>query len=218
MDFSSIIIYEDEDILAVDKPVGIASEGGRIGQQDIESMAKNYRSSKGEPAEVHMIHRLDQPVGGVLLMAKNQKAAAYLSMQIQNGRMEKIYYAKVKGAPKEETGELTDYLVRGPKNMTVVANGPQKNAKKAVLGYEVLEAQSGNAESLLKVNLQTGRHHQIRVQLANAGFPIVGDRRYGNAENAEETLCLHSVEIKFSHPRTKSEMKLKTFSVPFCAN
>ncbi len=218
MDFEDIIIFEDRDILAVDKPVGIASEGGRIGQQDIESMARNYLSKKGEIPEVHMIHRLDQPVGGVLLMAKNKKAAANLSEQIQVGKIEKVYYAKVRGIPQGETGTLVDYLSRGPQNMTVVVKGPQKNAKKAVLDYELIEYDSGNDTSILKISLYTGRHHQIRVQLANAGMPIVGDRRYGEARNGDESLCLHSVEMKFIHPTDKSEIILKTFSVPFCAN
>lgn len=209
MDLS--ILYEDEAILVCTKPAGVAVQTKQLGQPDMESLLKNYRVSRGEPPYIGVVHRLDQPVEGVMVFAKTKEAAASLSRQIAAKRADKFYYAMVEGTPPQKKGVLVDELLRDARTNTsaVVARGTQ-GAKRAELAYEVSE--TGGGRAILKIRLETGRHHQIRVQLSHAGMPIVGDRKYNFRENIYPSgiqLALCSYHLGFRHPVTHRKMEFE---------
>lgn len=207
------IIYEDNDIILCRKPAGVATQTKRLGQQDMESLLKNYRAKKKEPPYIGVVHRLDQPVEGLMVFAKNQNAAASLSKQIQKKMIGKHYYAVSAHAPAQKEGRLEDYLITDKKiNVTSVVEGIPKEAKKAVLEYKVV----GEADGLylFDIHLHTGRQHQIRVQMAHMGCPLLGDAKYGDdshgkgmsVENENCGLALCSYRLIFSHPATGKKM------------
>lgn len=223
------IIHEDNDIILCRKPAGVATQTKRLGQQDMESLLKNYRAKKGETPYIGVVHRLDQPVEGLMVFAKNQKAAASLSKQVQQRMIGKHYYAVSAKVPDELEGVLENYLVTDKKtNYTSVVkagqsvtdlnnkmdvNGP--DVKKAVLEYKVLAQVEGKV--LFDILLHTGRQHQIRVQMAHMGCPLVGDEKYGvcnggsvsntkqvNVKKSQLALCSYCLE--FAHPTTGQKM------------
>ena len=236
------IIYEDNDIIVCYKPAGIATQTRRIGQQDMESFIRNYRAAKNEPPYVGIVHRLDQPVEGVMVFAKNQKVAASLSRQIKEHTTEKYYHAasrgqglsgaavedeeesfqdksayasKVPGDDKKEDihdpawHTLTDYISFDKRtNTSKITSEKDRLAKKAVLQYRILSNECNKTE--FDIKLLTGRHHQIRLQLANIGYPLIGDTKYGG-ETAREQLALCSYKIVFDHPATGERL---TFELP----
>jgi len=220
------IIFEDRDIILCRKPAGVATQTKRLGQQDMESLLKNYRAKKGEPPYIGIVHRLDQPVEGLMVFAKNQKAAANLSKQVQERVIGKYYYAVSVNAPEEKEGVLEDYLVTDKKlNVTQVVDVKEdkrsvtdlpKDAKKAKLEYKVVETKE--CKSLFDIKLHTGRQHQIRVQMAHMGCPLVGDSKYGNEQSAKG-LALCSYRLKFKHPTTNKELdyKITPEGKSFCA-
>lgn len=207
------IIYEDESILVINKPAGIPVQTKGVGAKDIEAECRKYRKSKGEIPEIYVVHRLDQPVNGLLLLAKTKEAAGNLGKSIQADELSKDYQAVVYKEGAITGQKLTDYLSKDQKNNTSsVVEKSFEGAKEAVLSYDVIE-ESGNT-AVLSVHLQTGRHHQIRVQLANAGFPILGDLKYGNEksialskENGIRNLMLTACHLVFEHPVTKKKME-----------
>lgn len=209
------IIYEDDMVLVVHKPGGTAVQTKRIGEKDMVSLLKNYRAGKGEAPYIGLVHRLDQPVEGVMVFAKTTQAAADLSRQFSGGQTEKYYHAIVYLQPfwEIETGEkytLTDYLVKdGKNNGSLVAEKSIQGAKKAVLTYCFLSQSKNLAQ--VEVQLQTGRRHQIRAQMSHAGYPLVGDRKYGSREAVEAAegnlVALCSVKIVFTHPGTLKKME-----------
>lgn len=225
------IIYEDNDMIVCYKPAGIAVQTAGIAQQDMVSELKNYLSDKGtRNPYIGVIHRLDQPVCGVLVFAKSQKAAAAISAQVQNGSMEKIYQALVYGSfPREsQEGILENLLYKDAKRNTshIAAMGSReaKLAKKAKLAYKVLETytREEGSYSRLEIRLYTGRHHQIRVQMAGCGHPILGDSKYGiqDAEilnQALETkgLKLCACRLTLKHPGTGKVMNFEVPSIPW---
>ena len=210
------IIYEDEDILVCYKPAGIATQTGKVSSPDVVSELKNYLTANSEIKEepyLGIIHRLDQPVEGILVFAKNQKAAASLSAQATDKRMEKYYHARVYGVPDILESTLTDYLLKNNKENTskVVPMGT-KEAKRSELVYKVL-FETNNQESLLEIKLLTGRHHQIRVQLSHAGHPLIGDLKYGTEESISysekqgiKTVVLCAFRLVFVHPKTNKQV------------
>ena len=201
------IIFEDKDILICRKPAGLATQTKRLGQQDMESLLKNYRAKKGEQPYIGIVHRLDQPVEGVMVFAKTQQAAAHLSKQVQERVIGKYYYAVSASVPKENERVLEDYLLTDKKtNFTQVVDARRNGAKSAKLEYKVLETKDGN--HLFNIKLHTGRQHQIRVQMANAGCPLVGDSKYGGAGNKEQ-LALCSYKLEFEHPTKRIPMKFE---------
>lgn len=210
------IKYEDSEILLVVKPAGIATESRRIGEKDMVSMVRSWRAEKGENNYIGLIHRLDQPVGGLLLFAKTREAASKLSGQLQSGTIEKYYQALLCGRIEEE-GELTDYLVKdGRSNLSRVAEKGTPGARRAHLKFRRLEVFADNGlpcpVSLVEIKLETGRHHQIRVQMAHHGFPLLGDRKYnhsGIAYPGEWTRvpALFAWKLKFYHPKTGQRME-----------
>lgn len=201
------ILFEDKDILICRKPAGVATQTKRLGQQDMESLLKNYRVKKGEPPYIGIVHRLDQPVEGLMVFAKNQQAVAALSKQVQDRVIGKYYYAVSASEPKVKEGVLEDYLLTDKKtNFTQVVDGKLNGAKKAKLEYKVVE-KKGN-KTLFDIKLHTGRQHQIRVQMVNAGCPLVGDSKYGEAGSREQ-LALCSYKLEFEHPSKKIPMQFE---------
>ena len=206
------IIYEDTEVLVCKKAAGIAVQTAKFGQQDMVSLLKNYRAMKKEEPYIGLVHRLDQPVEGVMVFAKTKQAAANLSGQIREKQANKYYYAVVCGKPKEKQARLVDYLKKDGKNNTsFVVPKETKGAKRAELWYKVL--QQKESKSLLCIDLKTGRHHQIRVQLSHMGCPIYGDSKYAGAiEAMPETyrpLALCAYKIAFVHPKTKEKMEFQ---------
>lgn len=211
------ILYEDRDIIICHKPAGIATQTARVGQADMVSEISNYLKTlhpeqKGSPY-VGVVHRLDQPVEGILVFAGNKTAAAALSRQASGDGMKKEYLAVVCGEDFPQAGELTDYLLKdGKTNTSRVVSPEVKGAKEARLSYAVLsKGEKGTA--LVRVRLDTGRHHQIRVQLANAGMPLLGDHKYAgegalkiSAELGVREIALCAYRLTFTHPRTGERM------------
>ena len=199
------IIFEDEFIIVCKKPPGIPTQTPKSSVTDMVSLLKNYRVSKGEPPYVGLVHRLDQPVEGVIVFAKDKKSAAALSAQMQAHTFEKYYYAMVEGTFSPACGTLENYLLRdGKSNVSSVVPKDTTGAKRAELSYKTVKTMEDR--SLVRIQLKTGRHHQIRVQLAHAGHPIIGDKKYGRNTPGYLPLGLCSYHIGFIHPVTKKKV------------
>lgn len=207
----NIILYEDKDILVCRKPGGIPVQTRRIGLMDMENLLKNYLAAKGEKPYVAVVHRLDQPVQGILVFGKNQKSGARLSEEMQKNEMEKIYLACVQGVPEKKEGMLENQMEKVPgSNLSRIVEKKTKNSKKAVLEYKVLKTEGGC--SLLEIRLKTGRHHQIRAQMAYAGWPILGDAKYndkGPGEGDWKEIGLCASRLSFRHPATGKKMEFQ---------
>ena len=220
MEIQSYILYEDRDLIVCRKPAGVPVQTKQIQTKDMVSLLKNYRyqqeGGKEEPY-LGVIHRLDQPVEGVLVFALNPKAAADLSRQMTAGKIKKTYLAVTEGTVKVKSAKLVDWLKKdGRTNSSAVVEGGTSGAKKAILSYEVLEtwknkedAQDCGERNLIRIDLDTGRHHQIRVQMAHAGMPLVGDRKYNPGQNSQEPLALCSAKLGFQHPVTKKQLEFQ---------
>ncbi len=202
------IIYEDQDLMVCYKPAGLATQTSQITQKDMMSELKNHLTMQGQGSYVGLIHRLDQPVEGLLVFAKNKACAADLTRQVQSRLITKVYEAIVVGEVPAK-GVLEDELIKEKqKNMSKVAVKGTKGAKKARLTYERLYT---NGEiSQVRIHLETGRHHQIRLQFASRGHAIIGDRKYGGVSLPpydKLPLALCSTQLEFQHPKTLEEMK-----------
>ena len=205
-------LYEDDELLVVKKDAGTPVQAGKMQIMDLEGIIKRelyMRNPKGGEPYLGIVHRLDQPVEGVMVFAKNQKAAAALSKQVTDGTMKKHYLALVCGKPSKKEGTLVDYLQKdGRTNTSKVVQKGVKDAKRSELKYRVLEEREET--SLLEIELLTGRHHQIRVQMANAGWPLYGDTKY-NPAFAEATgyvqTALCAYKLSFVHPKTGKRME-----------
>ena len=201
------ILYEDNHLLVAVKPPNVLSQGDRTGDRDMLTILKEYiKVTYNKPGNVFLglVHRLDRPVGGVMVFAKTSKAAARLSEQIRQNQFGKRYLAVVWGHPERLNGSLRDYLKKDHKsNMVKVTHSQDPGAKEAWLDYEVIDM--GKEWSLLRVYLHTGRAHQIRVQLSAAGYPIVGDQRYGLKGQPPIQIGLWAESLSFTHP-TKKEV------------
>ena len=207
------VIYEDNHIIVVEKPVNIPSQGDKTGDVDMLTIIKEYLKEKyNKPGNVYLglIHRLDRPVGGVMVFAKTSKAAARLSEQVRDKVFKKKYLVIVNGKFDKETGVLSDYLLKNErKNMSRVVPEGTKNSKYAELDYEILKYDAELNLSVLKINLHTGRHHQIRVQLSSRNHSIYGDQKYGGRGHGKQ-ICLWAYELTINHPITKEEMTFKS--------
>ena len=206
------VIYEDNHIIVVEKPVNIPSQGDKTGDIDMLTIIKKYIKEKyNKPGDVYLglVHRLDRPVGGIMVFAKTSKAAGRLSEQVRVKDFKKKYLVIVDGKMESEKGFLEDYLLKNEKlNMSKVVKEGTKNAKLAKLDYEVVKYNEETNLSLLKINLHTGRHHQIRVQLSNRGHSIYGDQKYGTRGRGKQ-ICLWAYELSILHPITKEIMTFK---------
>ena len=209
-DIEKIIIYEDADICLCHKPAGVLSQADRGLSEDLASalMTRERRNGVKVPF-IAPVNRLDRPVEGMVLYAKSSKTAALLTKQLTAGEVDKCYYAVVEGVIEtKDTITLTDYLAKDPiGNLSRVVKTDTANANKAVLEYTALGNVDG--KTILRVKLHTGRHHQIRVQLAHAGMPIVGDAKYNPSvatTNERLNLALCSYRLAFRHPRSGKEL------------
>lgn len=202
------ILHEDEHIVVCYKPAGIPTQTKKLGEQDMVSLLKNYL--KG--GYVAVIHRLDQPVEGLLAFAKTPFAAKELNKGLQSKNFGKYYKAVLWGIPNQMTAALEDYLVKdGRTNTSRVCSSSDKDAKKAILSYKVIAIGKDDDRdiSLVKVKLDTGRHHQIRVQMANMGCPIWGDTKYNTSlvhDRRFRPIALCAYRLEFVHPKTQKSM------------
>ena len=196
MDF----VYADDDILVCLKPARVLSTDEPGGLPDL------CREALGEPkADVRTVHRLDRVVSGLMVLARNAKAASELSRQIREDEFEKEYLAVIHGCPEAESGTLRDLLGRDKaRKMTYIADAPAKGVQEAVLDYSVLN--STNAMTRVRIRLLTGRTHQIRVQFSGRGMPLVGERKYSELNDPCE-IALWSYRIAFTHPKTGERME-----------
>lgn len=203
------VIYEDNHIIVVEKPANIPSQGDKTGDLDMLTIIKAYLKEKyNKPGNVYLglVHRLDRPVGGVMVFAKTSKAAARLSEQVREKVFKKKYLVIVNGKFKEKKGTLKDYLLKNERlNKSRVVEEGTKNSKYAELDYEVLKYDKEQNLSLLKINLHTGRHHQIRVQLSSRDHSIYGDAKY-NGRGSARQLYLWAYELTIQNVISKEEM------------
>ena len=207
------VLYEDNHIIIVNKAASEIVQGDKTGDMPLSEMVKAYIKEKyAKPGAVFLgvVHRLDRPVSGVVVFARTSKALERLNAMFrEGGRIQKTYWTIVKECPREPEGELVHYLVRNEQQNKSYAYDTEKpNSKKAILRYKLI----GHSQNyhLLEVDLQTGRHHQIRCQLAKMGCPIKGDLKYGSPRsNPDGSICLHARRITFIHPVSKEVIDLK---------
>ena len=206
------VLYEDNHIIVVEKPVNVPSQQDKTGDKDMLTIIKDYLKIKyNKPGNVYLglIHRLDRPVGGVMVFARTSKAAARLSEAVREKKFEKIYLVIVNGKMEKQCGVLEDYLWKNEKtNLSKVVSESTKNAKYAKLEYEVLKYREDIDLSLLKIKLHTGRHHQIRVQLSSRGHDIYGDQKYGTRGSGKQ-ITLWAYQLSFCHPISKEWQSYK---------
>ena len=200
------VVYEDNHIIIVNKTASEIVQGDKTGDVPLSETVKQYLKEKyHKPGNVFIgvTHRLDRPVSGLVVFAKTSKALSRLNEMFKNSEVKKTYWAIVKQMPAETEGELVNYLVRNEKQNKSYAYDTEKpGSKKAILHYRLI-ARSDNY-SLLEVDLKTGRHHQIRCQLAKMGCPIKGDLKYGfPRSNPDGSICLHARRVRFVHPVSK---------------
>lgn len=207
------VLYEDNHIIVVEKQPNVPSQGDKTGDIDMLTKVKQYVKEKYQkPGEVYigLVHRLDRPVGGVMVFARTSKSATRLSEQIRNKQFQKKYLAVVDGKFEKLNGTLEDYLYKDERtNTSKVVDSSKKNAKLAKLDYEVLNYDDKRDLSLVRINLHTGRHHQIRVQLSHFGHSIYGDQKYGT-RGKNKQIRLWAYELSFLHPIKKELLKFKS--------
>lgn len=201
------ILYEDNHVLCVVKPANLPVQADNTKDEDLLTLVKQYLKEKyNKPGNVYLglVHRLDRPVGGAMILAKTSKAASRLSESIRVRAIDKVYYAILDGVPKKQSDTLVDYLTKDTKtNMVSVTNA--KVGKKSILHYQVLATKNGH--TLVEIHLETGRPHQIRVQFASRNLPLVGDQRYNkNAKKVQ--IALWAVSLTFPHPTTKDKITI----------
>ncbi|OUN80967.1 RNA pseudouridine synthase [Bacteroides sp. An51A] len=203
------VVYEDNHLIIVNKTASEIVQGDKTGDVPLSETVKQYLKEKyAKPGNVFLgvTHRLDRPVSGLVVFAKTSKALARLNEMFRKGEVQKTYWAVVKTCPQVEEGELVHYLVRNEKQNKSYAYDKEVNgSKKAVLHYRLI----GHSENyyLLEVDLKTGRHHQIRCQLAKIGCPIKGDLKYGfPRSNPDGSICLHARKVCFVHPVSKEQI------------
>lgn len=201
------IIYEDNHIIVLEKPYNIPVQEDSSKDKDMINMIKEYLKEKyNKPGNVYLglVHRLDRPVGGVMVFAKTSKAASRLSDEVRKNNMHKTYLAVVNGKTKDKE-KLVDYISKDEKTFSSYIDN--EKGKESILEYETLYYDEGEDVSLIKVNLITGRHHQIRLQMSNINHPLVGDQRYGIEDRKQ--IMLYAYKLEFVHPVTKELMSFK---------
>ncbi len=200
------IIFEDNHLLVVEKPINVPVQEDNTHDLDLLNILKGYIKEKyNKPGNVYLglVHRLDRPVGGIMVFARTSKAASRLSEQIRNKSFKKTYNAVVMGNIND-SGSLIDKLLKDEKTNNVRVDD---NGKEAILHYKKIAYKENM--SLVEINLETGRPHQIRVQFSNAGYPLYGDARYNKASKSKEQIALFAKRIEFIHPTTKEPLKFE---------
>ena len=211
------VLYEDNHIIVVNKQSGEIVQGDKTGDTPLSDIVKTYLKEKyNKPGNVFLgvVHRLDRPVSGVVLFAKTSKALPRLNkLFAEHEKVKKTYWAIVGNKPPQESGTLTHWLTRNEKTNTAKAYDREvPNSKKAILDYRLIAA--SQRYFLLELQLHTGRHHQIRCQLAKMGFPIKGDLKYGAPRsNPDGSICLHARHLELEHPVTHEILSI-TAPVP----
>lgn len=200
------MLYEDNHIIVVNKRPGDIVQGDKTGDKPLSEVVKSYIAEKyNKPGAVYLgvVHRLDRPTSGIVLFARTSKALTRLNKMFAERDTEKTYWAVVKNAPPKQNDRLVHYLKRNPKQNKSYANSKEvPDSKKAILSYELIKEL--NNYFLLKINLETGRHHQIRSQLSAINCPIKGDLKYGfDRSNKDASIHLHARELKLMHPVKK---------------
>lgn len=199
------VLYEDNHVLCVEKPVNVPVNEDESRDEDLLSMCKQYIKEKyNKPGNVYLglVHRLDRPVGGVMVFAKTSKAASRLSEAVRTHRLKKEYLAVLDGIPKKESGTLTDYLIKDHRTNMVKTTDPA-HGKKSILHYETVAVR--NRHTLVHIRLETGRSHQIRVQFSSRNTPLVYDQRYNrNAKKGQ--IALYACRLTFPHPITHEDI------------
>lgn len=200
------VLYEDNHVIVVVKPVNVLSQGDATGDLDLLNMVKQYVKVKyNKPGNVYigLVHRLDRPVGGIMVFARSSKAASRLNRQQLEHGFDKKYLAVINGVMDSDVGRLIDKLEKCSDGNTIVS----KRGKESILNYKVLAVNHKTNHSLVEVKLETGRHHQIRVQFASRGHSLCGDQRYGKVDNTQ--LALFAYKLSFVHPVTKERMNFE---------
>lgn len=210
------VLYEDNHIIIVNKDPGEIVQGDKTGDKPLSEVVKEYLKVKyNKPGNVFcgVTHRLDRPTSGVVMFAKTGKALSRLNDMFRNGQVDKTYWAIVKDRPPKDEDHLVHYLIKNEKtNKSAAYTNEKPHTKRAVLHYKLIAA--SQKYYLLEIDLETGRHHQIRAQLSKIGCPIKGDLKYGSARsNPDGSICLHARRISFIHPVSK-EMITITAPVP----
>lgn len=200
------VLYEDNHLLIVEKPVNVPVQGDSSKDKDLLTILKEYIKEKyNKPGDVYLglVHRLDRPVGGAMVFARTSKAASRLADELRKHEIYRKYLAVTRGHLQKDSGRLTDYLKKDRrKNIVSVVKQNEKDAQKAVLDYQVLK--NNDTGSLVEVDLQTGRSHQIRVQLSNQGAPLYGDQKYGQHVNKPgQQIALWASRLSVKHPTKK---------------
>lgn len=205
------VVYEDNHLIVVDKTSSEIVQGDKTGDVPLSEAVKQYIKEKyAKPGEVYLgvVHRLDRPVSGLVVFARTSKALSRMNEMFRNGEVKKTYWAIVKNLPPQTEGELVHYLMRNEKqNKSYASDQEVPHSKRAVLHYKLI----GRSQNyfLLEVDLKTGRHHQIRCQLAKMGCPIKGDLKYGFARsNPDGSISLHARSMRFIHPVSKKPVEL----------
>ena len=204
------VLYEDNHIIIVNKAPGEIVQGDKTGDKPLSERVKEYLKAKyNKPGNVFcgVTHRLDRPTSGIVIFAKTSKALSRLNAMFKNNEIDKIYWAVVKNLPEKGEATLTHYLIKNERTNKSVAYDVEKpNTKKSVLHYKVIAR--SQYYSLLEVDLETGRHHQIRCQLSKIGSPIKGDLKYGaERSNPDGSISLHARKIAFTHPVSKEKIE-----------
>lgn len=199
------IFYEDNHIIVVEKKANILSQADSTKDIDMLTIIKKYIKEKyNKPGNVYLglVHRLDRPVGGIMVFAKTSKAASRLSEEVRNHTLKKTYLAVVHGILEKSDGVFSDYLKKMGNGNTIVTT--KNDGKYSELHYKVLSYNKKDKQTLVEINLITGRHHQIRVQFASRGYPLCGDQRYGKEDKTQ--IALYAYKLEFIHPVTKENM------------
>ncbi len=205
------VLHEDNHLIIVNKRSGDITQGDKTGDKPLSDVVKEYIKKKyNKPGNVFLgtVHRLDRPTSGVIIYARTSKALERLNKMLRDKTIKKTYWAVVKQQPKKESNTLINYLKKNPKNNKSSAYDKEiKESKKAILHYKTIKHLDNY--SLLEIDLETGRHHQIRVQLSNIGSPIKGDLKYGfNRSNKDGSIHLHARKIEFIHPVNNDFIKV----------
>ncbi len=207
------ILYEDKYLLVCEKTVGVESQVSSSGKENMVELLSRYRAERGEDSYIGLVHRLDTATGGAMIYSKREDMTGKLSALVQSGDYKKTYIAVVHGIPEEKEGEMRDLLYHDKqKNKSYVCDKKRTGVKEALACYRLLdtaENERGEQISLVKVELITGRTHQIRVQFASRKMPLVGDGKYGSRDN-KATCALWSHKVEFTHPVTKKKILVES--------
>ncbi|MDQ1097988.1 MULTISPECIES: RluA family pseudouridine synthase [Chryseobacterium] len=210
------IVYEDNHLLVINKKVGQLVQGDKTGDESLlESIKNHIKKRDGKPGNVFLglVHRIDRPTSGLVIYAKTSKALSRLTQMVKNREIKKTYWAVVPKEPLPQSQRLVHYLKKNEKNnKAIIFPKPTEGAKEAILTYHIIK--SLDHYMLLEIDLETGRHHQIRAQLSKTGIPIKGDLKYGSPRsNADGGIHLHARKLEFIHPVTKERIEI-TAPVP----